>query len=90
MYNNFEGKTIKRTYHTTQTQNKYEINRDAIVNALILSRCDALMKTSSILSAWSKLFNPGLPLIMLNKPFEQCRWFPERDLIDNVLYDPVP
>lgn len=71
-------------------QNKYDINRDAIVNALILSRCDALMKMSSILSALSKLLNPNLPLIMLNKPFEQCSWFPERDLIDSVLYDPIP
>ena len=72
------------------SQNKYDINRDAIINALILSRCDALMKTSSILSAWSKLLNSNLPLIMLNKPFDGCNWFPERDLFDNVLYDPVP
>lgn len=72
------------------SQNKYDINRDAIINALILSRCDALMKTSSILSAWSKLLNSDLPLIMLNKPFDGCSWFPERDLSDNVLYDPVP
>lgn len=69
------------------SQNKYDINRDAIVNCLILSRCDALMKTASILSAWSKLFNPQLPLVMLNKPFN--RWFPERDFLDDVLYDPI-
>jgi len=68
-------------------QNKYDLNRDAIVNCLILSRCDALMKTASILSAWSKLFNPGLRLVMLNKPFN--RWFPERDLADEVIYEPI-
>lgn len=68
-------------------QNKYDINRDAIVNCLLLSRCDALLKTASILSAWSVLFNPELPLVMLNKPFDS--YFPERDLMKSVLYDPV-
>jgi len=68
-------------------RNKYDINRDAIVNCLILSRCDALIKTASILSAWSKLFNPQLPVVMLNNPFN--RWFPERDLVDHILYEPV-
>jgi len=68
-------------------QNKYDINRDAIVNCLLLSRCDALLKTASILSAWSVLFNPKLPLVMLNKPF--AGYFPERDLMKSVLYEPV-
>ncbi|MBT8133990.1 MAG: hypothetical protein KJO03_05735 [Gammaproteobacteria bacterium] len=71
-------------------QDKYEINRDAIINALILSKCDALMKTSSILSAWSKLLRPELPLIMLNQPYNDCRWFPERELMKDVLFEPVP
>ena len=70
-------------------QNKYDINRDAIINCLILSRCNALMKTASILSAWSILFNPNLPLIMLNEPVDECKWFPEKMLIDNVLYDSI-
>ena len=68
-------------------QNKSDINRDAIINCLILSRCDALMKMASILSAWSKLFNPNSPLIMLNEPFNN--WFPEREFVNNVLYQPI-
>ena len=68
-------------------QDKYEVNREALVNCLILSRCDALIKTASILSAWSVLFNPKLPLVMLNKPFKL--WFPERDLAENVMYEPI-
>ena len=71
-------------------QNRYDINHDALINCLILSRCDALMKTASILSAFSKLLNPELPLIMLNKPFDNCTWFPERDLIDSDIYAPIP
>jgi hypothetical protein len=71
-------------------QSKYSIQHDALVNCLILSRCNALMKTASILSSISKLINPDLPLVMLNKPYKHCTWFPERDFIDAALYDPVP
>jgi hypothetical protein len=73
--------------HESADTNKYEVNRDAIVNCLLLSRCDALLKTASILSGWSKLFNPKLPVVVLNQPFEQ--WFPERDLIGKNLFDPL-
>jgi hypothetical protein len=68
-------------------QNKYDINRDAIVNCLLLARCYALIKSASILSAWSVLFNPEILLVMLNAPFEQ--YFPERALLERVVYDPV-
>ena len=70
-------------------QDKMDINRDAIVNCLLLSRCHALMKTASILSAWSKLFNPKLPLIILSQPYNNCRWFPERELVKDVLYPAI-
>lgn len=73
--------------HKSADTNKYEVNRDAIVNCLLLSRCDALLKTASILSGWSKLFNPKLPVVVLNQPYEQ--WFPERDLIRGNLFEPV-
>jgi len=73
--------------HKSPDTNKYEVNRDAIVNCLLLSRCDALLKTASILSGWSKLFNPKLPVVVLNQPYEQ--WFPERDLIRGNLFEPV-
>lgn len=55
--------------------------RDALVNCLILSRCDALLKTASILSGWSKLFNPQLPVSMMSAPYEEYLWFPERDIV---------
>ena len=73
--------------HKLAATDKYEITRDAIVNCLLLSRCDALLKTASILSGWSKLFNPNLPVVVLNQPYEQ--WFPERDLIRENLFEPV-
>ena len=73
--------------HESADTNKYEVNRDAIVNCLLLSRCDALLKTPSILSGWSKLFNPKLPVVVLNQPYEQ--WFPERDLVRENVFVPV-
>jgi hypothetical protein len=78
-----DGKPI----HKAASIDNYEVTRDAIVNCLLLSRCDALLKTASILSGWSKLFNPKLPVVVLNQPYEQ--WFPERDLIRENLFVPV-
>ncbi|HLO15730.1 MAG TPA: hypothetical protein VK206_12930 [Anaerolineales bacterium] len=75
--------------HESAYTNKYEINRDAIVNCLILSRCNALLKTASILSGWSKLFNPQLPVVMLSAPYNEHLWFPERDLVKNNLFEPI-
>jgi hypothetical protein len=68
--------------HESPDTDKYAINRDAIVNCLILSRCEALLKTASILSAWSKLFNPRLPIVVLNQPPDENLWFPERVLVE--------
>ena len=58
----------------------YAVGEDALVNALLLSRCDVLLKTASIMSGWCKIFNPRLPVVMLTKPYASLRWFPERDL----------
>ncbi len=67
------------------TSNRYEINRDALINCLLLARCQGLIKSTSILSAWSLLFNPEIPFVMLNKPF--IPYFPERDLLEKVQYE---
>jgi Nodulation protein Z (NodZ) len=78
-----------RSIHESSFTDKYAINRDAIVNCLILSRCEALLKTASILSGWSKLFNPRLPVVMLNKPHDEHLWFPERVLVGENLFEPI-
>jgi hypothetical protein len=56
---------------------------EAVINSLLLSRCHTLIKTPSILSGWSKLFNPGLETIMLASPYERHLWFPDRDLVQD-------
>jgi hypothetical protein len=75
--------------HEAANVDRSAVNRDALVNCLILSKCRALIKTPSILSAWSKIFNPDLPVLMLGRPYSPNLWFPERDLIRTNLFDPL-
>lgn len=62
----FRSTNDKVIHHSIE--NVYDINRGAIINCLIMARCSVLMKTASILSSWSKLFNSSLPLVMLSVP----------------------
>jgi hypothetical protein len=66
--------------HHSQSGDPYRRGWEAVVNCLLLSRCRALVKTPSILSAWSKLFNPGLAVTMLSSPYDAHLWFPDRAL----------
>ena len=70
-------------------QNIFEINFDALINCLLLSKCTTLMKTASNLSAWSKIFNPNINVIILSKPKERFNFFPEKDVAEDVLYSPI-
>jgi hypothetical protein len=64
----------------SRSGDRYRKAEEAIVNSLLLSKCRALIKTASFLSGWSKLFNPDLPVYLLNPPFKRQLWFPDRDL----------
>jgi hypothetical protein len=78
-----------QSIHGSVSTDKDAINRDALINCLLLSRCAALLKTASILSGWSKLFNPRLPVVMLNQPHDHLLWFPERALIKETLFESI-
>lgn len=54
---------------------------DALVNSLLLSKCSALIRSSSFLSAWASIFNPSIPVVLLNKPHPNGLWFPEVEII---------
>ncbi|SDR23152.1 hypothetical protein SAMN05443245_3752 [Paraburkholderia fungorum] len=54
-----------------------EIGREALVSSLLLSRCGFLIKTPSYLSAWSKIFNPSLPVKLVSPPRQDAFWFPD-------------
>jgi hypothetical protein len=67
--------------HQTPSGDRFRRGEEAVLNCLLLSRCAALIKTPSILSGWSKLFNPALDVTMLASPFERHLWFPDRELV---------
>lgn len=67
--------------HRSRLGDRFRKAEEAILNSLLLSRCDVLIKTPSILSGWSKLFNPRLVVILLASPYQGQLWFPDRDLL---------
>lgn len=54
-----------------------EIGREALVASLLLSKCGYLVKTPSYLSAWSKIFEPALPVRLSSPPRSDAFWFPD-------------
>lgn len=53
---------------------------EAIVNMILLSKSKLCIRTASYLSAWSKILNPSLKTITLNKTFEGSTHFPEHEI----------
>ncbi|MDQ8732609.1 hypothetical protein [Bradyrhizobium sp. LHD-71] len=59
----------------------YTMGRDALINALLLAKCGSIVRTSSFLSAWASIFNPGLTVSLANQPYKGKLWFPEREVL---------
>ncbi|CAE6729587.1 hypothetical protein R69927_01743 [Paraburkholderia domus] len=57
-----------------------EIGHEALVSSLLLANCGFLVKTPSYLSAWSKIFNPSLPVRLVSPPRPDAFWFPDSQL----------
>jgi len=55
---------------------EFEKGREALLTALILSRCGVLVRGHSFLSALSKILSPEMPVIMLGEPYPPIP-FPE-------------
>jgi len=54
--------------HLAQSDRNFEKGLTAIIDCLILSKSRALIKTPSLLSAWSKVLNKDLPLVLIGEP----------------------
>ena len=69
---------------------EYEKGEDALINALLLSRCSTLIRTTSFLSAFASIFNSEINVILLNKPYDHCLWYPEIEILGspNTTYLP--
>lgn len=75
--------------HLKQEHSKVIINRDAIVNCLILSRCDHLLKTASLLSDCSVIFNPNLQVSVINAPYQHKTWWPTSEINEFALLNKI-
>jgi hypothetical protein len=69
-------------FHRKAENAKDVINHDALMNILILSKTDFLLKTASIMSDCCFIFNPKLPYKILSTPHSSnLTWWPARELI---------
>jgi hypothetical protein len=84
-HDDHERSTSQIAVHRSKSGDPFRKGEEAVVNCLLLSKCRALIKTASFLSGWSKLFNPDLPVQLLNPPFERQLWFPDRELVAGTL-----
>lgn len=50
-----------------KSKNPYQIGKEAVIDALLLSKCDYLIRTSSNLSQASTYFNPKMPVDWVTK-----------------------
>lgn len=55
--------TDDKAVHTSTLSDPYKLGEDALIDCLLLSRCDYLIKTSSNLSLCAAYFNPHIPMI---------------------------
>jgi Alpha-(1,6)-fucosyltransferase N- and catalytic domains len=77
-YRSIDGRPV----HTARGEGGgYGRGEDALVNALLLAKCSTLIRTTSFLSAWASLFNPGLKVVLLNKPYRNRLWYPEDEIL---------
>ena len=53
--------------HFAEKNDNYKKGEEAVIDCILLSKCDLLLKTSSNLSNCSIKFNPNIPVIELNK-----------------------
>ncbi|MCQ8180891.1 hypothetical protein NP603_07210 [Methylomonas sp. SURF-1] len=68
----------------------YTKGKEALINCLLLSKCHALIRTSSFLSGWASVFNPSLPVIMLNRPYTNTTWFPDSLILQRAIDEYLP
>ncbi len=56
--------------HLDRGYNRYLVGENALMDSILLSKTNIIIRTSSNLSRWSTYFNPDLPVIELSKRFQ--------------------
>ena len=57
--------------HMNETLNNYKKGQDALIDCILLSKCDLLIRTASYLSESSQMFNPHMPVVHLNRRYNE-------------------
>jgi len=57
--------------HINSFLDHYKCGEDALIDCILLSKGNFLIKTNSNLSQWATFFNPKVPFKELNKSFYQ-------------------
>lgn len=57
--------------HLQDQTDNWKKSQGALLDCLILSKGRTLVKTPSLLSAWSKVFNPDQPVALVGRPFSR-------------------
>lgn len=70
----------REAVHHNRKHDGFHLGRDAVLNCAMLSRCNIVIKTPSILSGWAKILNPAVEMYLVTRPFSYCAWFPDRAL----------
>ena len=70
--------------HLKKQNSKSIINRDALVNCLLLSKCNYLLKTASLLSDCSVIFNPKLKVRVMSAPYKHVTYWPTSEINEYV------
>jgi hypothetical protein len=77
-------------FHRKKEISKTLINRDAIVNCLLLSNCHTLLKTASILSDCSVIFNPDIEVKVMSVPRRnELTWWPATEINEYAIFEPT-
>ena len=82
--------SLTGNYKADLGASNYQKGEEALLDCLLLSRCNALIRTTSFLSAWASIFNPELPIVVVNRPYPDKLWFPETGLIPRSMDQYLP
>ena len=83
----------RRGPHFLDRSDNFRKGADALIDAMLLARCGVVVKTPSLLSAWSKVFEPRLKLILVGRPYKAAYgdvalhgygYWPERCFYDHT------
>lgn len=75
MQRSLNGEAIHRNKHK---KDKSQLAVEAMIDCLLLAQCNTLIKTASFLSGWACVFNPNIKVSLLNKPYKEKLWFPDK------------